>query len=727
MKSLWIRSIMCLVVSVSVSAELVHRYDFTTDASDSVGSADGTLLDGATVSGGSLVLNGAGAYVSLDPNNPGTGISINQYTTGLTLEVWLTQPSEINQNYSMTAAFGNTVNDAGQNFIGISTTRGNDVSRAMINTVQGGEAGVNGPEYNDGIEHHYVLVIDDPAEDGSGTLSYYIDGQLQGAPSLGDTKIADVSAQLVYLGKSLWTADGTVEGLINEFRIHDSALPLAGVLLSNQLGADKVQEAALESMTPENGSSAIVYDPETALSWVPAAGVNVDHYEVFLSTDPNVIDPNIAMTTALVGSPAAANLDIAGLTTLTEYTWRVDVIESGTMNRLLGPAYTFTTAAPGPVIVAEPEDTGVLLLGETGELTAECQSSEGAAVTLQWFKVGDPDVEMTEADPDVTITNNTVGLITTSTLSIANLDATDEASYYVKATDSNGSVVSNTAFISIRVGLAHRWSFNDNANDSQGNADGTIIDPASRVSFTDDTHGGRQITIAGTNTGSNSGTISYVDLPNGIISALGNQATFEAWFTWAGPSTENWQRVFDFGTSDGGEDVSSGAGGSNYIMLTPRAGATGNPLRFGYTNNAAGLGELVLDRNPAAPVNQEIFVAVTWNEDTGAVMLYVNGQLISTNTLHVTLKDINDVNNWFGRAQWGDPGYKGSITEFRIFDEALSAGWIEAHYNSGPDVIPENACVTPPLMDANGDCIVDLADFRVLADEWLKCGLVVCD
>src|ERR1700693_800759 len=38
-------------------ADLTHRYSFTTDASDSVGGANGTLVNSATVSGGQLQLN----------------------------------------------------------------------------------------------------------------------------------------------------------------------------------------------------------------------------------------------------------------------------------------------------------------------------------------------------------------------------------------------------------------------------------------------------------------------------------------------------------------------------------------------------------------------------------------------------------------------------------------------------------------------------------------------
>ena len=54
-------------VSQLSAANLVNRYSFTSDAADSVGGAHGTLLGGATISGGAVVLNGSGAYVDL-PN-----------------------------------------------------------------------------------------------------------------------------------------------------------------------------------------------------------------------------------------------------------------------------------------------------------------------------------------------------------------------------------------------------------------------------------------------------------------------------------------------------------------------------------------------------------------------------------------------------------------------------------------------------------------------------------
>src|ERR1039457_4134614 len=75
MKTLAFPAFLTLVLTVALSparssgaGSLAHRYSFTTNASDSVGGADGVLRGGATISGGAVVLDGVSGYVDL-PNN----------------------------------------------------------------------------------------------------------------------------------------------------------------------------------------------------------------------------------------------------------------------------------------------------------------------------------------------------------------------------------------------------------------------------------------------------------------------------------------------------------------------------------------------------------------------------------------------------------------------------------------------------------------------------------
>jgi hypothetical protein len=78
----------CLVLlSGTADAALTHQYTFNDGtANDSVGTANGTLMGAATVSGGQVHLTGAsGTYVNL----PGPTIAINTYTDA-TFEGWFT-------------------------------------------------------------------------------------------------------------------------------------------------------------------------------------------------------------------------------------------------------------------------------------------------------------------------------------------------------------------------------------------------------------------------------------------------------------------------------------------------------------------------------------------------------------------------------------------------------------------------------------------------------------
>ena len=63
MKTLFGISLALFLLTSSCYGDLIHYYSFTLDASDSVGGANGTLLNGASVSGGTLNLDGLDDFV----------------------------------------------------------------------------------------------------------------------------------------------------------------------------------------------------------------------------------------------------------------------------------------------------------------------------------------------------------------------------------------------------------------------------------------------------------------------------------------------------------------------------------------------------------------------------------------------------------------------------------------------------------------------------------------
>ena len=217
--------------------------------------------------------------------------------------------------------------------------------------------------------------------------------------------------------------------------------------------------------------------------------------------------------------------------------------------------------------------------------------------------------------------------------------------------------------------LAHRYSFEGGAGatlvaDSVGGADGTAMGTAA---FT----GNGRLNLTGTS--------GFVNFPNGLISGLTN-ITLEAWVTWNGGAP--WQRIFDFGSSSGGEN--NQGTGLTYLMLTPQSGP--GPIRFAVTTNSSNA-EVALVGPGAFPIGQEIHLAVTYDFVAGIATLYLNGQRITNGAASIPLNGIKDVNVWLGKSQWNDPYFNGQFNEFRIYNGVVSDAAIAASFAAGPDAL----------------------------------------
>lgn len=156
------------------------------------------------------------------------------------------------------------------------------------------------------------------------------------------------------------------------------------------------------------------------------------------------------------------------------------------------------------------------------------------------------------------------------------------------------------------------------------------------------------------------GSNDYVNIPTNPASSL-NSMTIEAWFLCR--STTAWQRVFDFGSG----------GGTKYFLFTPFAGTTGGPSTsypyFQIYNGATT--EQWLVGTKQLTVGKWYHVAITINNATTTGKMYINGELVATNTA-MTLKPSTlgaTTQNWIGRSQYpSDPYFNGKIDEFRIWN-----------------------------------------------------------
>jgi hypothetical protein len=257
---------LCIGTS-SLHADLIHRYSFVTDASDSVGSANGTLVNSATVSGGMLNLNNpnfsgpstAGGYLSLPANVLPTSGSA-------TIEEWFTFTGS--GFFTEAYAFSNNANDTnipngtnGQYLMGVISApqnnggNGNNTGGSHISQSLAGYAGAEtdafestpgvgaggGGYLDDGETFMMATVIDGNA----GTLSYYLfDVSQSGAGGLQSTipaiPLSSYSFTNAYLGRSAFAGDNSTSGTVKEFRIYSNAQSPAAIAADYAAGPSVV-------------------------------------------------------------------------------------------------------------------------------------------------------------------------------------------------------------------------------------------------------------------------------------------------------------------------------------------------------------------------------------------------------------------------------------------------------------------------------------------------------
>jgi hypothetical protein len=217
----------------AVKDGLAHRYSFGgtgTAVTDSVGSKDGTIMNGGTKSSGVLTLDGVSdQYVEM-PSGMVSGF------TDATLEVWFTWDGT--SEWQRIFDFGNTTEApiTGISYLYLCVHRGGGGGPRTAYTINsnGNETGADGANpVAMGTEHHMAVVVDE----SGGTLSLYLDGTLEQASTYAGS-LENITDEIGYLGRSLWEFDDYFQGSLNEFRIYGIALTAEQLEYSWSQGVD---------------------------------------------------------------------------------------------------------------------------------------------------------------------------------------------------------------------------------------------------------------------------------------------------------------------------------------------------------------------------------------------------------------------------------------------------------------------------------------------------------
>lgn len=244
-----------------------------------------------------------------------------------------------------------------------------------------------------------------------------------------------------------------------------------------------------------------------------------------------------------------------------------------------------------------------------------------------------------------------------------------------------GCGVAEQRCLPLKQALVHRYAFDGSgvvAQDDVGGADGQIINAALT--------GSGELLLE-------RGLEQYVELPNGIVSAL-SSATFEVWVVWAAPEANQfWERIFDFGVSTAGEDLRES--GQSYLFLAPAM------FRTAYKNLTLGA-EVLIDARDPFPVGSPAHVAVVVDELARELRLYLNAVEQGRVALDQPLAAIEDVNNWLGRSQFAvDTRFGGSFQEFRIYDAAFGSEQLADSLSFGPSPEFLSSPQLPALQEAS--------------------------
>jgi hypothetical protein len=228
-----------------------------------------------------------------------------------------------------------------------------------------------------------------------------------------------------------------------------------------------------------------------------------------------------------------------------------------------------------------------------------------------------------------------------------------------------GAVVGGSPDASIGDSLIHRYDFAGTGTvvaDLVGGADGTLEGGATL-------DGDGWVTLDGAD--------DYVNLPNGLISSL-TSVTLVAWLEWDGGVC--WQRIFDFGSNDQGEDMVGN--GTSSLFLTP-ANCPRSVLELSLELASV---RIDLLGPQSMPSTRAVQVAVVIDGESEEAGVYLDGAPFVEAVFPLSLGEVDDVNAWLGRSQWvQDFNLRGRYDEFRIYSAALAPDQIEEIWERGPD------------------------------------------
>ncbi|HOT74045.1 MAG TPA: immunoglobulin domain-containing protein [Anaerohalosphaeraceae bacterium] len=683
------------------AATLISRYSFNetsgSTVSDSVSGLNGTLQGAAVFNGtGSAVLNGtSGTYVSLNP----TSLSD---LSAVTLDAWFIYTVGNNNVHLFSIDNGGGTGSSGsylrlnvydnretgpfiegiQNWIGNKTV--DDVPLE-----QGQEIHVT--VVYDGVNHYEALYVD-------GVLAFELTGTVTSVPAL-----SGYPKNVFTLGRSPWANSGDpyLVGSINEFRVFNGALTGGEIQTYDFWGPDKLTGPIVDPIP----SNAAVNVPLTqTLSWT-VIGPNVEFIDLYFGTEN---DPNLSTKPdykKLSMEPATTTSYVPTLNYSTNYYWKINVYEPnaapGATDYIMtaGPVWRFITIGQAPQVTPVSPAITTVDAGQAAVLSVTAINVDA----YQWYKAGNANPLSNGAKYTGTATN---------TLTINDVQLADEGQYYCQAT--------NTAY-----------------PDPVDSVPGLVMTKRMIIHYpldtvvsgvTPDVVSGYDMTLVSADSGTDLPTLvtgvpelggnalffnnssrndpnfwgQYATAGDVDMEAMGNGLTISFWVQWIGNNGDYQGIVNRQGTWNA----------SDMMWRIDKDRTTGD-INFG--RNGSVQGSAVLDQA------QWNYITVTVNNTGGVVKTYKNGELVDTDSGFTYGTGVNSGFKLGCNTDAGEGLLYGMIDDVKVYNYARTTEQVGNDYLAVKGGwICNNEGSAELTYDFNDDCQVDLADFALLAADWLN-------
>jgi hypothetical protein len=620
---------------------LQHRYSFVSDASDSIGGANGTNMapnggaaatihNGLTLPGNTKNKFGYSGYVSLP-----SGLLTT--TTNVTVECWTTQTQ--GNSWAEIWDFGSS---GSQNFALISYPANNNNNMEVAFTPNGGEEDLQSSFFFPNNSEQYVCVT---YNYGNLTGNLYLNGNLIASQLFSSTSYTpgliggSGGTTEDMLGNDVY-GDDQFSGTVYELRIWNGVVSPLYLAVSAVAGpayveTNLVPESLTISVTNSSMTAGLSQQASVTGSFQNASGVAVTGFVTnWSSSNPNVLTVN---STGLVTAVNTGNATI-----------------SATVNGFTGTSSVITVTASVPLITQEPPSSETLLAGAT--LTASVANIGSPPFVYRWYFNNGANPISVSASPILTL---------------ADLQMAQAGSYTCMVSNQYGTATSsalNLTLISPNPYQQSLLSLNPMAywplNETSGTIAHDIIGGYNRTYVGGFTLGqagpGSSIFGSASRSVQFDGSSGYVDIPEGPFNITG-PITVVAWVDLVastnfagviGRGDSSWRTSVNPSGEPGGND------GSGSIDATSPAGigtGTWHMIAYTYTGVA----------------NQ-----------SGNGSLYVDGTLVANNSITTTPPG-DGLDVWIG----GSPDYpttrllNGRVADAAVYPQALTTTQLQDLYS----------------------------------------------